>query len=105
MDGFETVRKEKADSPEDAEESLIRKEDETVNLERENCSDVENINQQKKVKTITVPCEIKMYFEDFTQSETVIKSVPNPAWKEAASQLERGKTIFLFRTLNLIALL
>ncbi|KAL0269157.1 UNVERIFIED_CONTAM: hypothetical protein PYX00_006978 [Menopon gallinae] len=95
MDAFETVKKEKADSPVDGEKSFIRNQDGSVNVERENCSDVEKTSQQKKVKTITVPCEIKMYFEDLAKSETVIKSVPNPAWKEAASQLERGKTFFL----------
>lgn len=44
----------------------------------------------RKGTPLTVPCEIKMFIEDLNKNETIITSVPNPAWKEAATQLERG---------------
>ncbi|KAK6621557.1 hypothetical protein RUM44_001364 [Polyplax serrata] len=43
----------------------------------------------RKGTPLTVPCEIKMFIEDLNKNETIITSVPNPAWKEAATQLER----------------
>lgn len=53
-------------------------------------------SDKRKATPLTVPCEIKMYIEDFNKSETIITSIPNPAWKEAASQLERGKLQFFY---------
>lgn len=51
----------------------------------------------KNVTTITVPCETKLNnFQNFEKNETIIRSIPNPAWREAASQLERGKISKVF---------
>lgn len=46
--------------------------------------------RRRRVEKMPVPEKCKLNLRELDQAETTIKTQPNPAWRDAASQLERG---------------